>query len=131
MRATEFIVEANKEGKVNKHHADVQRGVTKMRDKGGYDRIYHMNRIGMALAKADGKSKKAVKDMDSASWIEKYNTAHPYTEEEHKMFQSAFNTVPTDHKEVLPWSKSQEPDDTHRVSPTANWNPNNDKKKKK
>jgi hypothetical protein len=131
MRANEFIIEANSEGKVHKNHANVQQGVSKMRDVGGYDRVYHMNRIGMALAQANGKDTKAVQDMDSASWIEKYNTAHPYTEEEHKMFQSAFNTIPTDHKEVLPWSKSKEPEDTHHVSPTANWNPNNNKKKKK
>ena len=121
MRAHEFIIESNKQGSVKKDHANVQQGVSKMRDVGGYDRVYHMNRIGMALAQADGKSTKAVKDMDSASWVEKYNTAHPYTQEEHKMFQSAFKTVPTDHKEVLPWSKSEEPDDTYKTSPTSNW----------
>ena len=128
MRAYEFIIE-NAEGKVHKDHASVQRGVTKMRDKGGYDRVYHMNRIGMALAKADGQSSKAIKDVDASSWVQKYNTAHPYTEEEHVMFQSAFNTIPTDRKEVLPWSKSAEPDDTHKVSPTSDWN-NKSKKKK-
>lgn len=118
MRANEFIVEA--EGKVHPHHASVQGGVRKSRDKGGYDRVYHMNRLWMATAMADGKSKKPVK-MDSASWIEKYNTQHPYTEEEYNMFRSAEATVPTDSKEILPWSKSAEPDDTHKVSPTPSW----------
>jgi hypothetical protein len=74
----------------------------------------------MATAIADGKSTNAV-DMDSASWFEKYNTQHPYTEEEYNMFRSAENTVPTDSKEVLPWSKSQEPKDTYIVSPISNW----------
>jgi hypothetical protein len=118
MRAKEFIIETD--GKVKHRHAAVQQGVSKSRDVGGYDRVYHMNRLWMATAMADGKSSKPV-DMDSASWVEKYNTEHPYTEEEHKMFASAHNTIPTDHKEILPWSKSQEPDDTHKVSPVSNW----------
>ena len=119
MRAKEFIIEA--EGKVKHRHAAVQQGIHKSRDVGGYDRVYHMNRIWMATAMADGKSRKPV-DMDSASWVEKYNTQHPYTEEEYNMFRSAENTVPTDSKEVTPWTKSVEPDDTHKTSPTSNWN---------
>lgn len=118
MRANEFIVEA--EGKMRKNHAAVQQGVHKSRDVGGYDRVYHMNRIWMATAMADGKSRKPV-DMEEASWVEKYNTQHPYTEEEYNMFRSAEATVPTDSKEISPWSKSTEPDDTHRVSPTPSW----------
>ena len=119
MRAKEFIIEA--EGKMKKRHAAVQQGVHKSRDVGGYDRVYHMNRLWMATAMADGKSSKPV-DMDEASWVEKYNTQHPYTEEEYNMFRSAENTVPTDSKEVTPWTKSVEPDDTHKISPTSNWN---------
>ena len=119
MRARDFISES--EGKIKKRHAAVQQGVVKSRDKGGYDRTNHMNRLWMATAMADGKSKKAV-DMDAYSWIEKYNTQHPYTEEEYNMFRQAEATVPTDSKEVLPWSKSAEPDDTHKTSPISNWN---------
>ena len=118
MRAKDFISETV--GKMKKRHAAVQQGVTKSRDVGGYDRIYHMNRLWMAAAMADGKSKKGV-DMDEASWMEKYNTQHPYTEEEYNMFRQAEATVPTDSKEVNPWSKSMEPEDTHKVSPTSNW----------
>ena len=119
MRAKEFIIEA--EGKVKHKHAAVQQGIRKSRDVGGYDRVYHMNRLWMATAMADGKSTKPV-DMDEASWVEKYNTQHPYTQEEYNMFRSAENTVPTDSKEITPWSKSVEPDDTHKTSPTSNWN---------
>lgn len=119
MRSKEFIVE--REGKMKKRHAAVQQGVSKSRDVGGYDRVYHMNRTWMATAMADGKSRKPV-DMDEASWIEKYNTQHPYTEEEYNMFRQAEATIPTDCKEVIPWSKSEEPDDTHKISPTSNWN---------
>jgi hypothetical protein len=121
MRAKEFIAEAKPEGKMHDHHANVQQGVIRSRDVGGYDRVYHMNRIMMATAMADGESEKPV-DMDSASWMEKYNTHHPYTEKEHKMLKAAMNTIPSDSKEVTPWSKSVEPDDTYTVSPVADWN---------
>jgi hypothetical protein len=118
MRAKEFIIEAD--GKIKHSHADVLQGIRKSRDVGGYDRVYHLNRLWMATAMADGKNTKPV-DMDSASWVEKYNTQHPYTEEEYNMFRSAENTVPTDSKEVTPWTKSSEPNDTHKTSPVANW----------
>lgn len=118
MRAKEFITE--RKGKMKKRQAAVQQGVRKSRDKGGYDRVYHMNRIWMATAMADGKGKGAV-DMDDSSWAEKYNTQHPYTQEEYNMFRQAEATVPTDGKEVTPWAKSEEPKDTHKVSPSSDW----------
>jgi hypothetical protein len=127
MRANEFISENRKEGKVKKRAVAVQQGIQKSRDVGGYDRVNHMNRLWMATAMADGKSKKGV-DMDSYSWMEKYNTQHPYTQEEYNMFRQAENTVPTDSKEVTPWAKSVEPEDTYKVSPSSTWNV---KKKKK
>lgn len=114
MRASEFIVES--EGKMPKEAEQATQGTHKVRDKGGYDRTYHMNRMMMAMAKADGKNKKPV-DMDEASYVEKFNTAHPYTEEEHNMIHQAMATIPTEHKEVVPFSKSQEMSDTHKTSP--------------
>ena len=119
MRANEFINE-DTVGKMKKRHAAVQQGVSKSRDVGGYDRVNHMNRLWMATAMADGKSKKGV-DMDGYSWIEKYNTQHPYTEEEYNMFRQAEATVPTDSVEVTPWSKSEEPNDTNKVSAVPTW----------
>jgi len=113
MRASEFLTEG--EGKMHDHHAQSSQGVFKARDVGGYDRIYHMNRLWMAMAMADGKSQDAV-DMDNSSFAEKYNTVHPYTEEEYNMFVSATKTIPTDKKDVLPYSKSKEPEDTNITS---------------
>lgn len=130
MRAYEFINEAKKEGKLTKNQKTSMGAVHKSRDVGGYDRTNHAYRMGMAMAMADGKSKKAV-DMDSASWIEKYNTMHPYTQEEHNMIHSAMKTIPTDHKTVSDDSKSRENDDTHKVSPVSNWNTKSTKKKSK
>ena len=104
------------------HHFDnASQGVTKMRDIGGYDRTYHLNRIWMATAMADGKSAKPV-EMDSASFVEKYNVAFPYTDAEHLMVLAAMATIPTDKHELTKRSKSKEPDDTYTVSPVANWN---------
>ena len=57
--------------------------------------------------------------MDNASFVEKYNTAHPYTEEEHNMLHQAMKTIPTEHQEVVPWSKSMEMDDTNKTSPVS------------
>ena len=98
MRATEFVFESHHVvGKVKKRASAVQQSIQKSRDKGGYDRTHHMNRIWMATAMADGQSKKPV-EMDSYSWVEKYNTQHPYTEEEYneKMDIYIDNLINTD-----------------------------------
>lgn len=113
MRASEFLTEG--EGKIHDHHSQATQGVMRVRDVGGYDRVYHMNRLWMAMAMADGKSQDAV-DMDNSSFVEKYNTVHPYTEEEYNMFVAATKTIPSDQKTIVPYSKSQEPDDTNKQS---------------
>ena len=92
-------------------------GVIKMRDIGGYDRIYHLNRIMMAAGMSDGSGKPV--DMDSASWIEKFNSGHPFTEEEFRMLQSAMKTVPTDGHIISKWGKSMELPGTNVSSPVA------------
>jgi len=113
MRASEFLTEG--EGKIHDHHAQATQGIYKTRDVGGYDRTYHLNRMMMAMGMADGKSQDAV-EMDNSSFAEKYNTVHPYTEEEYNMFISATKTIPTDKKNVVPYSKSKEPEDTNTQS---------------
>ena len=137
MRAREFVTEAKKatrgrkehhpekekgktSPKINPDHAATLKNVHKTRDVGGYDRIYHMNRMGMAMAMADGKSHKPV-DMDSASWVEKYNTIHPYTPEEENMVHQAMATIPTDHKHVSDSHRSVEPDHVHKISPVSSF----------
>jgi len=120
MRANEFIQEGfsvKPAGKMRHDHAQVQKGVHLSRDPGGYDRIYHMNRLMMALASSDGKNKKKIPGVDASSWYEKYNTIHPYTEEEHNMVHQAMATVPTDGGEIVDDHRSMEPHDIHRHSP--------------
>jgi hypothetical protein len=121
MRAKEFVSEAKPVGKIPDDLANKSQGSVRMRDVGGYDRTYHLNRIWMAAAMADGASKKPV-DMDSASFVEKYNVAFPYTDAEHLMVLQAMATIPTDGKELEKRSKSQESDDTYITSPVSNWN---------
>jgi hypothetical protein len=119
MRANEFITEGGApRAKMNKdqENATGTGGSIISRDVGGYDRTYHLNRIMMATAMADGKSTKAVK-MDVASPTEKHNSIHPYTDEEHRMVQAAFKTVPSEHHTIGKRGKSEEPKDTHKVSP--------------
>ena len=119
MRAKEFIAEAKpKESQIPSHMNDASQGAIISRDIGGYDRIYHLNRIMMAAGMADGKSNKPV-DMDASSWVEKYNVAFPYTDAEHAMMMQAFATVPTDSKELSKRGKSEEPKDTNTVSAVA------------
>lgn len=121
MRAKEFVNEAKRVGKMPKGlYQAHQGGSTIMRDIGGYDRTYHLNRIWMATAMADGQSNRPV-DMDSSSFVEKYNVAFPYTDIEHMMLLQAMATIPTDSKELAKRGKSEEPKDTNVVSPVSNW----------
>jgi hypothetical protein len=119
MRASEFITETSApRAKMNKDHESVAPGPGSYvaRDTGGYDRVYHMNRMWMAMAMADGKSTKAVK-MDAASPTEKFNGIHPYTDEEDRMVQAAMNTIPGEYHRLAKPTKSSEPSDIHKISP--------------
>jgi len=115
------LMEARGNGEMPKDLEHKSQGAILMRDQGGYDRTYHLNRIMMATAMADGSSKRPV-DMDSASFIEKFNVAFPYTDMEHLMMMQAMATIPTDGKELAKRSKSVEPSDTNIQSPISNWN---------
>ena len=121
MRASEFITEAkpSRSGDIPGGHHNAMPGAHLVRDPGGYDRINHMNRMMMAMAMHNGQDKKPIpKDqMDPASWVEKYNTAHPYTKEEDNMIQGAMKTIGSDIHHVLSDHRSREHPDTHKVSP--------------
>ena len=120
MRAKEFLSELTTKpgGSMHPHHVDSGQGATLFRDIGGYDRIYHLNRMMMATAIADGQSKKPV-DMPDSSWYEKYNIAFPYTDIEHMMVNQALATIPSDAGELEKRSKSIEPKDTNKTSIVA------------
>ena len=118
MRASEFIAEGVR-GEIPGGHDNSMPGAHIVRDIGGYDRTNHMNRMMMAMAMHDGKDKKPIpKDkMDPASWVEKYNTAHPYTKEEDNMIQGAMKTIGSDSHHVITNHRSIEHPEIHKVSP--------------
>ena len=115
MKVLEIISE-HKTTPRKKRDDDPSQGAYKLRDVGGFDRTYHMNRFMMATAMADGKSTKAV-DSPADTWFEKYNTAYPYTQEEDNMIKSAMKTIPTDGKAVSKFGKSKELDSVNKASP--------------
>jgi len=116
------LFEAKTKGAPPEDLVNKSQGMIAMRDIGGYDRFYHMNRLSMALAMADGANKKAVQGVDPASFVEKFNVAFPYTDIEDLMMYQAMATVPTDGHELAKRSKSKESPDTNIQSPVSNWN---------
>jgi hypothetical protein len=97
MRAYEFIVETRTTGKISKRFQQSTRGLQKFRDPGGFDRTYELNRIMMAAACSDGTTPLV---MDAESWVGRYNTAHPYTEVEHRMLKQAYNAIGAEFKDL-------------------------------
>ena len=120
MKINEIIIESAK-GKPSHQVSKASKGEWLFRDE-GVDRVYNLNRVMMATAKHDGKSTKAV-EMPEASWVEKYNIARPYTEEEHNMMQGAFKTVGADHHHSISNHRSGESDDVHKTSPVGRTGP--------
>jgi len=90
MRASEFINESYKAGKISKRQRFATKGLHKFRDPQGFDRTYEMNRLGMALACTDGE---IIPEVDQESWAGRFNTAHPYTEAEQKMLEKAYKAM--------------------------------------
>jgi hypothetical protein len=119
MKIKEIITEHAPGGNIRKNHEHAHQGVWKMRDVGGYDRVYHLNRIMMAAGMADGENTGIVAGIDSASWIEKYNTAYPYTDEEHNKLKAAIKTIPSDAMHVSKDSRSVETGVINKISPVA------------
>jgi hypothetical protein len=118
MRAQEFVTE-DRRGKIPGGHDTSMPGAHIMRDNGGYDRTNHLNRMMMAAACHDGKTKKAIPrdQMDPASWVEKYNSAHPYTREEDNMIHGAMKTIGADGHHVVTDRRSVEHPEIHKISP--------------
>jgi len=119
MRAREFIAE--QVGVMTDYQSSPMKGAEMVRDGDNIDRTYHMNRLMMAMAMADGKDRKPVK-MDDSGWTEKFNTVHPYTEEEHNMLHQAMGAISTEHVSGFKNHHSTEPKDVHKISPVTGFN---------
>jgi hypothetical protein len=78
-------------GKIGARRQQSTRGLSKFRDPQGFDRVYELNRVMMAVACADGSGMPL--NLDTESWAGRFNTAHPYTDEEAVMMKQALQAT--------------------------------------
>lgn len=115
MRAQEFLIE-KRTGKIGARRQQSTRGLSKFRDPQGFDRTYELNRVMMAVACADGTG--APLDLDTESWSGRYNTAHPYTDEEAAMMKQALQATGSETHDLNNGdNRSQELESTNTTSP--------------
>jgi hypothetical protein len=113
MRAREFVTEVKK-GKLSKRQQYSTKGLHVFTDT-NFDRIYMLNRVMMAAAMSDGIT---MPDLPAESWAAKFNTAHPYTKQEHDMLMHAYKVAGVRFKDLNQGDlKSDELDSTHVNSP--------------
>lgn len=116
MRAKEFITEQKKRGKMTKRQKQATVGVDLFRDPDGYDRMYELNRMMMAVAMADGSG--SLLPVDAESWIGKDNSAQPYTKLEQDMMKQAAKSIGSKLKDSNHGNlRSMELDTTNKSSP--------------
>lgn len=112
MRAKEFVFERINKPSKRQHYASV--GLHTFTDT-NYDRGYDLNRVMMAVASTDGKTRPK---LDGESWAAKQNTAHPYTEVEQNMLRIAFDVAEIPYTDINRGDlKSQELPNTNKTSP--------------
>jgi hypothetical protein len=128
MRAKEFIVEKT-DGKMSKRQNQSTRGVNTFSDAERWNSDYVAYRVGLAVACTDGIN---TPEVDRKSWIGKSKAAFPYTQQEQDMLDLAFDAVGANAQNLNNGDiKSKELEDTHIVSPVANWMKPEKKDKKK
>lgn len=90
MRASEFITESKKKGKISKRAQQSTKGLNTYGDSEKMNSDYVSYRLGMAVAGSDGVNPL---DIDASSWVGKKKSAHPYTKEEQAMLKQAYKAV--------------------------------------
>ena len=114
MKIKEIVLE-EKVGKLSARLQQPTVGINKFRDQQFADRVYELNRVMMAVASTDGKSKP---NLEGESWAAKQNTAHPYTEVEQNMLEIAFNAAGIPFQDLNKGDlKSRELPGTNHTSP--------------
>jgi hypothetical protein len=118
MKIYEVISEAKlTQKKISKRQNQSSRGVNTFSDGERASGDYTMNRLGMALAMTDGKSKP---DIEAKSWIGKSKAAFPYTKEEQDMLKQAYKAVGAENKDLNKGNmNSMELEDTNKISAVA------------
>lgn len=119
MRAQEFLTE-KRTGKIGARRQQSTRGLSKFRDPQGFDRTYELNRVMMAVACADGTNTPL--ELDTESWAGKFNTAHPYTDEEAAMLKQALQATGSEAHDLNNGdNRSQELKSTNTTSPVTSF----------
>jgi hypothetical protein len=115
MKIYEVISEAKlTQKKISKRQNQSSKGVNTFSDGERASGDYTMNRLGMALAMTDGKSKP---DIEAKSWIGKSKAAFPYTKEEQDMLKQAYKAVGAENKDLNKGNmNSMELEDTNKIS---------------
>jgi len=118
MKVNEIISEAKlTQKKITKRQSQASKGVNTFSDGEKASGDYTLNRLGMALAMTDGKSKP---DIEAKSWIGKSKAAFPYTQEEQDMLKQAYKAVGANHQDLNRGNmNSMELEDTNKTSPVA------------
>jgi hypothetical protein len=118
MKIYEVISEAKlTQKKISKRQSQSSKGVNTFSDGEKASGDYTLNRLGMALAMTDGKSKP---DIEAKSWVGKSKAAFPYTKEEQDMLKQAYKAVGADHKDLNKGNlNSMELEDTNKISAVA------------
>ncbi len=116
MKVYEIISEGKvTQKKITKRQNQASKGVNTFSDGERASGDYTLNRLGMALAMTDGKSKP---DIEGKSWIGKSKAAFPYTQEEQDMLKQAYKAVGANHKDLNKGNmNSMELEDTNKTSP--------------
>lgn len=118
MRAKEFVIE-RKGGKMTQRQQNPSRGINKYTDSDRWNTDYKLYRLGLALACTDGKK---IPEMDEESWIGRWKSLHPYSNEEQEMINKAAKAAGVDILDINNGDmRSMETDDTYTVSPISNW----------
>ena len=113
MRASEFIAEGQKVGRLSKTKSFATVGLHKFSNVA--DRNYVLNRVMMAVASTDGVTPP---DIDGESWAGRNDIAAPYTSVEADMLKLAYKAVGTDFHDLNKGDlRSQEIPSTSTLSP--------------
>lgn len=118
MRAREFVAESAS-GKVGHRRQQATVGLNKFRDDAFADRYYELNRVMMAVASTDGTF---VPTIDQESWAGRHNIATPYTKQEQKKLEKAFNAIGSKYEDLNHGDYlSQEVKSTNVASPITSF----------
>lgn len=116
MKVKDIINEASK-GEIPQRVHRATRGLHKFTDGDHWNSDYTQYRLGLALACTDGKTDP---DVDSESWVGRWKTAHPYSKEEHDMFEKAYKAVNAEYTDMNHGdNRSQEGPTINKASPVA------------